>query len=172
MVHPGVFVIWIALGSTILAFLAIFLAWLVYRPARYEEFMATPAARRPDDPLRRIIGPVFEALKNKWWIDELYQAVILNPYIQLCRFLAEVVDWRFWHDWFHDQVITRGYNLFTKLLAVRIDLGVIDAIANGLGEVAKRVGASLRRVQTGYARNYALSIFLGVVIILGYLILR
>jgi NADH-quinone oxidoreductase subunit L len=172
MVHPGAFVIWIALGSTILALLAIFLAWLVYRPARYEEFMETPAARRPDDPLRGVIGPVFEALKNKWWIDELYHAVILNPYIRLCRFLAEVVDWRFWHDWFHDQVITRGYNLFTRLLAVRIDLGVIDAIANGLGEVTKRAGASLRRVQTGYARNYALSIFLGVVIILGYLILR
>jgi hypothetical protein len=27
-------------------------------------------------------------------------------------------------------------------------------------------------LQTGYVRNYALSVFLGVVIILGYLILR
>jgi NADH-quinone oxidoreductase subunit L len=169
-IHPGAFVILIALSSTALALLGLFLGWLVYRPSRYEEFVAIPAARRPDDPLRRVIGPLFEVFKNKYWIDELYQAVILNPYIQLSRFLAETIDWRFWHDWFHDTVIMGSYNRLTDLMAVRIDLGVIDAIANGIGAVTQRAGASLRRIQTGYVRNYALSIFLGVVIILGYLI--
>jgi len=97
--------------------------------------------------------------------------VILNPYISLSRFLADVVDWRFWHDWFHDQLLAGGYNLLTRLLAVRIDLGIIDGFANGLGALVQHSAGSLRRVQTGYVRNYALSIFLGVVIILGYLIL-
>ncbi len=56
---------------------------------------------------------------------------------------------------------------------MHIDLGIIDAIANGLGSVdPARLPARMRRVQTGYVRNYALSVFLGVVIILGYLILR
>jgi NADH-quinone oxidoreductase subunit L len=130
-----------------------------------------PAAKRKDDPLRAYIGPVFEVLKNKYWVDELYWTVILNPYISLSRFLADVVDWRFWHDWFHDKVLAGGYNLLTRLLAVQIDLGIIDGIANGLGTLAQRSAGSLRRVQTGYVRNYALFIFLGVVIILGYLIL-
>jgi NADH-quinone oxidoreductase subunit L len=98
--------------------------------------------------------------------------VILNPYISLSKFLADQVDWRFWHDWFHDKVIVAGFNRLTWFLSLRVDLGGIDAIANGLGNAAKRSAALLRRVQTGYVRNYALSIFLGVVIIIGYLILR
>jgi NADH-quinone oxidoreductase subunit L len=157
--------------SIVLALLAIFLGWWLYNPGRYEEFWAMPAAKRKDDPLRAYIGPVFEVLRNKYWIDELYWTVILNPYIALSRFLADVVDWRFWHDWFHDKVLAGGYNLLTRVLAVQIDLGIIDGIANGLGTLAQRSAGSLRRVQTGYVRNYALSIFLGVVIILGYLIL-
>lgn len=134
--------------------------------------MAIPAAKRPDDPLRSIIGPIYDVLQNKWYVDELYWAVILNPYIALSRFLADVIDWRFWHDWFHDVVIAGGYRLLARVLAVQIDLGVIDAIANGLGNVTKNMAAAFRRLQTGFVRTYALSIFMGVVIILGYLALR
>ena len=172
VVHEGEFVLLVALISTVLALLAILLGWWLYNPRRYEEFWAAPAAKRGDDPLRAYISPVFEVLKNKYWIDELYWTVILNPYIALSKFLADVVDWRFWHDWFHDTVLLGGYNLLTRLMAVNFDLGVIDGIANGLGTLAQRSAAGLRRIQTGYVRNYALSIFLGVVIILGYLILR
>jgi NADH-quinone oxidoreductase subunit L len=105
-------------------------------------------------------------------VDELYWAVILNPYIVASRFLADQVDWRFWHDWFHDRVITRSFNGLAQLLSVRIDLGVIDAIANWIGESTQRVAGRLRYIQTGSVRNYALSVFVGVIIILGYLILR
>jgi NADH-quinone oxidoreductase subunit L len=172
VVHEGEFVLLVALISTVLALLAILLGWWLYNPRRYEEFWAAPAAKRGDDPLRGYIGYGFEVLKNKYWIDELYWTVILNPYIALSKFLADVIDWRFWHDWFHDTVLVGGYNLLTRVMAVNFDLGVIDGIANGLGTLAQRSAAGLRRIQTGYVRNYALSIFLGVVIILGYLILR
>ena len=160
----------VAAISTILALVGIALAWLLYI-RRYQEQQKLPAARRPDDPLRGLIGPVFTALERKWWVDELYWALILNPYIALSKFLAEVVDWRFWHDWFHDKVITAGYNLGTRLLSLRIDLGIIDGIANGLAAVIQRLAAQMRRIQTGYVRNYALSVFIGVIVILGYLIL-
>jgi NADH-quinone oxidoreductase subunit L len=59
-----------------------------------------------------------------------------------------------------------------RFLSGPFDLGVIDGIANGLGRVTVRFAGSLRMVQTGFVRNYALSVFLGVVIIIGYLILR
>ncbi len=172
VIHEGEFVILVAAISTVLALIAIGAGWWLYNPRRFEEFWAIPAAKRPDDPLRSVIGPVFELFKNKYWVDELYWTVVLNPYISLSRFLADVVDWRFWHDWFHDKVLLGGYNLLTRLLAVRIDLGVIDGVANGLGVLAQRSAAVLQRLQTGYVRNYALSIFFGVVIILGYLLLR
>ncbi len=171
-VHEGEFLIGIAALSTLLAVLSILAGWWLYNPRRFEAFWAEPAARRPEDPLRSYIGPVFDVFKNKYWVDELYWAVILNPYIALSRFLADVIDWRFWHDTFHDRVLLAGFNLLTRLLAIRIDLGVIDWLANALGELIKRTAASMRRIQTGYVRNYALSIFLGVVIILGYLLLR
>ncbi len=170
-IHEGAFNPLVAGISILLALLAIFLGWWLYNPGRFEAFWALPAAKRKDDPLRAYIGPAFDVLKNKYWVDELYWTVILNPYIALSRFLADVVDWRFWHDWFHDKVLVGGFNLLTRVLAVQIDLGIIDWIANGLGTLAQRSAGSLRRVQTGYVRNYALSIFLGVVIILGYLIL-
>jgi NADH-quinone oxidoreductase subunit L len=161
----------VALISTVLALAAIGVAWWLY-DRRYKEMLLLPTAKRPDDPLRGLIGPVFTGMENKWWVDELYWAVILNPYIALSRFLADVIDWRFWHDWFHDTVIAGGYNRLSQLLSVRIDLGGIDALANGLAAATQSLAASMRRIQTGYVRNYALSVFIGVVVILGYLILR
>jgi NADH-quinone oxidoreductase subunit L len=169
--HAGEFNIVVALLSTVLALLGIGLAWLLYM-RQYQRLQEIPRAKRPADPLVPIIGPVFTALENKWWVDELYWAVILTPYIKLARFLAVVVDWRFWHDWFHDKIIAGGYNVLSRFLALPVDLGIIDAIANGLGNAAEGLGAVLRRLQTGFVRTYALSVFLGVVIILGYLILR
>jgi NADH-quinone oxidoreductase subunit L len=170
-IHPGEFNLLVAALSTFLALLGLVFAWFLYS-RRYEELQKLPAARRPDDPLHAIIGPIFTALQNKWWVDELYQAVIVNPYISISRFLADVVDWRFWHDWFHDTVIAGGYRWLTQLLSVKIDLGGIDAIANGLAAVIQSSSRGIRRIETGFVRSYALSVFLGVVIILGYLILR
>ena len=172
LTHAGEFVPLVAALSTVIAIISIFLGWQIYRASRYETFWAIPAARRGDDPLRSILGPVFEALKNKWWIDELYELVILKPYAALSRFLAEQVDWNFWHNWFHDTVIVGGYNRLSAVLDNVVDKKGIDGAANSLGKVTRGLAASLRRLQTGFVRNYALSIFLGVVMILGYIIWR
>ena len=77
------------------------------------------------------MGILFKGMENKWWIDELYWAVILNPYIAISRFLADVIDWRFWHDWFHDTVIAGTYNwLSNTALNLWADQKGIDAFAN------------------------------------------
>lgn len=170
-VIEGEFNVIIALFSSALAFLAIFFAWLIY-DRRYRQLQALPRARRPDDPLRAIIGPVFVAMENKFWVDEAYWVVVVYPYITISRYLADIIDWRFWHDWFHDRVIVGGFNFTTRLLAEPIDLGLIDGIANGLGKLAKTTAILMRRVQTGFVSSYALAIFMGVVVIIGYLILR
>ena len=161
----------VALISTILALAALGLSWYFYS-RRYREMQNLPIARRPDDPLRPLLGPVFTVLEKKYAVDELYWLVILNPYIALSKFLAEVVDWRFWHDWFHDTVLAGGYRLLSGVLAIQIDLGFIDGIANGLARVTQSGAGSLRRIQTGFVRNYALFVFAGVIVIVGYLVLR
>jgi len=169
--HAVEFSLQIAGVSSFLVLAAIFLAWLLYG-RKYQAMQELPPDKRPDDPLRPILGPVFTALNHAWWMDELYWTIIINPYVSLAHFLADVVDWRFWHDWFHDTVIVGGYNKLTQVLSIQIDLGVIDAVANKLGDSVKRTAAKWRVIETGYVRNYALSFFIGVVLILGYLILR
>jgi NADH-quinone oxidoreductase subunit L len=170
-VHEGEFVILVASLSTVLALLAIVLAWWIYH-RRYPEYLKIPAAKRPVDPLAAYLGPVFTWLNQKWYIDELYGLVIIQPYKALSAFLADRIEWQFWHDWFHDTVLAGGYNLITRLLTEKVDAGVIDASANGLGTAVQGTSSWLRRLQTGFVRNYALAIFMGVVLILGYLILR
>jgi NADH-quinone oxidoreductase subunit L len=165
------FNIYVALGGTLAALLGIGCGYLLYN-VRYSQFLKQPVAKRPDDPVVSLIGPLFTALKNKWWVDELYWLVIVDPYVAISKWLAEVIDWRFWHDWFHDKVIVSGFNLLTRLLSIQIDLGIIDGIANGLGALTQRLAGTMRRLQTGFVRNYALAVFLGMVVILGYLIFR
>ena len=170
-VHAPDFNLTIALLSTFLALAGLLLAWWLYS-VRYQEMLKLPPAKRPDDPLRGMLGPVFTVLENKYWVDELYWALFVAPYINLSKFLADTLDWRFWHDWFHDRVIAGGYNAFARFLAGPIDLGVIDGFGNGLAALTGRVSAYLRRFQTGLVRTYALTVLVGVVLILGYLILR
>jgi NADH-quinone oxidoreductase subunit L len=106
-------------------------------------------------------------------VDEFYWAAFINRYVDIARFLADVVDGRFWHDFVHEKVIAGTYNWISRaVLDLRVDRQFIDAIANGLGELTKRISASLRRLQNGFVRSYALAVLAGVVIILGYLILK
>ena len=111
-------------------------------------------------------------MENKWYVDEAYHFLFVNPYIKVADFTANVIDWQFWHDWFHNKVLARGFIALSQLLSVRIDLGIIDRFANGLGDGTRALAGRMRRLQTGFVRNYALGIFLGVVIIIGYLIFR
>jgi NADH-quinone oxidoreductase subunit L len=150
--------------STGLALVAVGLAWQLYG--------RKPLEKDEDDPLRGMLGAVFGVLENKYKVDELYALLFIRPYMALARVVAEVVDWRFWHDWFHDRVLVAGFQGLAGLLAVQVDLGGIDRLANGIAAGTRRLADSLRRVQTGYVRTYALSLFLGVVLIVGYLIFR
>jgi NADH-quinone oxidoreductase subunit L len=53
-----------------------------------------------------------------------------------------------------------------------VDRRVVDGAVNGIGHVVRLGGAQLRKVQTGYVRNYALGIAGGAVVILGYVVVR
>jgi NADH-quinone oxidoreductase subunit L len=53
-----------------------------------------------------------------------------------------------------------------------IDKAVIDGAVNGAGNVVRLAGTQLRRLQTGYVRNYALGIAAGAVLLLGYGVVR
>jgi NADH-quinone oxidoreductase subunit L len=164
-VHAGEFVWSVAIISTILALLGIWISWLIYG--------RNPLKAGQPDPLKERMGLVFTGMENKWYIDELYQAIIVTPFVKLSQFLADVIDWKFWHDWFHETVIAGTYNWVSNIALNRYaDQRGIDAFANGLAGVTQWLSATMRKVQNGFVRSYALSVLLGVVLIVGYLILK
>ena len=87
---------------------------------------------------------VHRVLLNKYYVDELYDAAIVQP----IKRTSERALWRVF------------------------DAGVIDGAVNGAGSFVNGASAILRRLQTGSMRAYALSVFVGAVLILGYYVWR
>ncbi len=83
------------------------------------------------------------AVYNKWYIDELYDFVIVNPCKTLGRFL-----WR-------------GF-----------DVVVIDGLVNGVAHVVMAFGGVVRYLQTGQVYSYAWTMAFGVVVIIGYYLFK
>ena len=150
--------------STVLALLAIFFSWLLYG--------RNPLKEGQPDPLKKPLGFLYTGMENKWFVDEGYKALVITPFEKLAKFLSIDVDWNFWHDWFHESVIYGFFKWLAEFLSEPVDMGIINAIADGLANLTKRFSESLARLQTGFVRNYALSVLLGVVAILGYLLFK
>ena len=93
---------------------------------------------------RSVRSPIHRLLLNKYYVDELYDATIVQP--------IKVVS---------QQGLWRGF-----------DVRVIDGAVNGTGALVSGGSAVLRRLQTGSVRAYAGSLFVGVVLVLGYYIWR
>lgn len=161
-VHATEFNILVAGLSVLFALIAIGFSWLLYGRKTMKE--------GEPDPLRKILGPIFVGMENKWWVDELYDFLFIRPYVAISWFLADVVDWRFWHDWFHDSVLGSAYRNGSQWLAQVFDLGIIDGIGNGLGNITNWGSQRLRVLQTGYVRNYALAVLVGGLLVLSYFI--
>ncbi len=142
--------------STVIALVAIGLAWLIY-------------GQKPmlgwTDPLQRL-GGLFTFLNRKWYIDELYDAIILRPFENLSLVLAYALDWEFWHNIVHENVIAGGFRWFSNFLS-SFDRGVVDGFFLGFGKFVKAWADYFRQLQTGYVRNYALAVLFGVVVVLG-----
>jgi NADH-quinone oxidoreductase subunit L len=119
--------------SIVLALGGIGIAWYFFR--RRREAADAVAAR---------FATIHRVLLNKYFVDELYNAVIVQP----IKNVSTVFLWR-------------GF-----------DAGVIDGAVNGAGRAVRGGGSALRRLQTGSIRVYAAALFLGVVLILGYYLWR
>jgi NADH-quinone oxidoreductase subunit L len=150
--------------STGLALVAIAISYAIYR--------GKPATAEERDPLQGMLGPVFTGMNRKWWVDEFYDLIILRPYNWLARISADLIDGRFWHDWFHDAVLAGLFNIFSRLLADGVDKGFVDPVISDFpADLSKGIAAFFRRVQTGFVRSYALAVFVGVVVVLGYFLI-
>jgi NADH-quinone oxidoreductase subunit L len=86
---------------------------------------------------------VIDAARNRFYVDQLYDWALVAPGRALANFSAYFMDAR-----------------------------VIDGIVVGFGRAVAWSAEGLRRVQTGYVRNYGATFLLGVVIIFSILLAR
>jgi NADH-quinone oxidoreductase subunit L len=110
----------LALLSVLIALLGIAIGWLIFQ-------------KRPLLQMPRIF-------ENKYYVDEIYDAAIINP----IKVGSREVLWK----------------LF--------DVGVIDGFLHSLGEVVTDTGKLVRHLQAGFVRGYAAIILLGALAVIGF----
>jgi NADH-quinone oxidoreductase subunit L len=108
----------------IIALLGLLLAWWFY-------------IKSPETPkkLAQSVRGLYTLVLHKYYIDELYNAVIVQPLLWISTNVL-------WHV---------------------IDEGAIDGTVNGIGRGMRESGAHVRQIQSGNARSYATWVVIGAV---------
>jgi NADH-quinone oxidoreductase subunit L len=92
----------------------------------------------------RALGPVFTLLENKYYFDKFNQIVFANGAVRL-----------------------------GKLLFAGGDRGLIDGLlVNGTAGLIGRLGMAVRQLQSGYLYQYAFTMILGLIIVLGFFVMN
>lgn len=84
--------------------------------------------------------PFEKILNNKYYVDELYGVIIINPLKHVARISAQIID---------------------KL--------VVDGAVNGIGSLVKKTGTGLRALQTGDIQSYALMMLMGLLVVIFFI---
>jgi NADH-quinone oxidoreductase subunit L len=120
-----------AVGSFAIAVAVIFAASRLVGSRAYQ-----PAHDSPEP------AGLWRVLNRKWYVDELYDAIVVRPILATSRAL-----WKF------------------------IDDALIDGAVNGIGHASRLVGWAGARLQTGQLNTYAFAVVIGVLILLGFMVL-
>jgi NADH-quinone oxidoreductase subunit L len=75
-------------------------------------------------------------------------------------------------DTLYDRLFVRPYFALSEFLARSVDVQGIDGLVNLLGRATVAGAGLLRWLQTGYTATYALTMLVGVVLLVGYLLAR
>jgi len=109
------------------ALLGLALAWWLYitRPSKPEQ-------------LAKSMKPAYTTLLHKYYVDELYAAVVIKPLLWLS----------------------------TNFLWKIVDVAGIDATVNGIASGATSIGDTVRHTQSGNTRSYAVWVVIGALVII------
>jgi NADH-quinone oxidoreductase subunit L len=115
---------WVGMSPSVVGVAGIALAYLFY--------MAAPAMPAL---LAARFRPIYRLLLNKWYVDELYDALLVRPSLVLARLLWQVGD-----------------------------ATIIDGVANGLATLTEDGSAQMVKLQTGSIAVYAFAMLIGLVV--------
>jgi NADH-quinone oxidoreductase subunit L len=115
---------------------------------------------------KRQYGALYGWLLNKWYIDELYDALFVNRAKDagkdLWKFDAKIVD---------GAVNGSAWSTVEGAIGSSWwDRWIVDGLVRLIGGFVKTVSWPVRLIQTGYVQNYALVMILGVLIFIGYVL--
>ncbi|MCI0692846.1 NADH-quinone oxidoreductase subunit L [candidate division KSB1 bacterium] len=96
------------------------------------------------DRLAMRLHGLYNLLVHKYYVDEIYEALFVRP----LNWLSEKFFWKIF------------------------DIKLIDGAVNGAAKLFGGLASLLRRWQTGIVQNYAVTFVLGLIIILGYFLVR
>jgi len=131
--HPAAWVEWVLLAvSALVALGGAYFAYYIY-------IVKTDIPKQ----VRESLGWFGKLVENKYYVDEIYNTIIVNP-------LRDLGGW----------------------LAGTFDKGGLDGAVNGLAGVTGWLGSQARRLQTGLVGLYALSILFGAVALVAWLVIR
>jgi NADH-quinone oxidoreductase subunit L len=143
-------------GFALITFILVIGGWyfadLIYRqnrldPARFSEAFG---------------GVVYDWVLNKYYVDELYDYVFVQPYLFATRVLA----------WFDLHIIDGVVNfaatviIFLSWLSGLFDHYVVDGLVNAASNITLDVGNRMRRLQSGSINGYLYGILAAVMVIL------
>ena len=105
------------------------------------------------DPLRKLLGPIWTLLYNKYYIDQFYNATVVAFTAGLSKFLYWVDDM-----WVIDPIVNAigRVNVWLASVLAAFDRWVIDGTVNGAGWISDRSGRVLRNIQDGHVQVYLL----------------
>jgi len=87
--------------------------------------------------------------------------------------LYNLLENKYYLDWFNENVLARGARMLGTGLWKGGDQALIDGvIVNGSWKVVGWVSAIVRRLQSGFLYHYALSMILGVFVLMTYFVWR
>ena len=138
---------WIPLlTSLVVALGGLTLGWLTYR--NYQA--------GAQDPMQKLLGPIHKLLKNKYYFDEIYDKVFVQP----AYWIADV----FTNQWMDRGAIDGFLHGVARLmlsigpiLRNYFDKPVVNGIGDFFGEGSKKLGRSMRVLQTGRVQSYMLA---------------
>ena len=97
-----------------------------------------------------------------WWFY-LKQPALPAAIKARCGWLYQLLDHKYYFDWFNENVLSAGARLLGRGLWKGGDVGLIDGVlVNGSARVVGAIASMSRLLQTGYLYHYALVMIVGL----------
>ncbi|MFZ2095675.1 MAG: NADH-quinone oxidoreductase subunit L [Anaerolineales bacterium] len=136
---------WPLIVSLVVSLSGLTLGWLVYRNQK----------AGAEDPMKSALGPIYTLIKNKYYFDELYDLIFVRPAYWLAdNFTNQILDRGIIDGILH--FVARIASNVGHVLRNYFDKPIVNGFGDFVGEGIKKVGRTIKVIQTGRVQQYLL----------------